>query len=368
MVVDTFRYYAGAPERLTGKTIPVPGGVDMTFHEPLGVVALITPWNFPLLDRLVEGGPGARRRQHRSCSSRPRSRPLTSLALGEIARRGGRAARGRAHVVAGPGSVCGQRLVEHPDVAKVAFTGSTEVRAPHPAGVAGNITRVSLELGGKSANIVFADADLEPLRRGDARSRVRQRRAGLLRPHRASSWSARRYDALRGAPRGAVDARSRWATPLDESTDDGPADLRGPAPDVARRTRATHDGGDRVAAAGAGRSRATTSRRRSVVPDVANDDRLAREEIFGPVACVIPFRDEAEAIRHRQRQRSTASSGRSGPATPRAVIRVARALDTGVDLGQLEHRSVRVAPRSAASSSRGSAVSSGWTRWSTTPS
>src|SRR3954449_4728257 len=159
MVVETFRYYAGAPERLTGKTIPVAGGVDMTFREPLGVVGLITPWNFPLTIASWKVAPALA--AGNTIVLKPAElTPLTAVELEKIALEAG-VPEGVLNVVAGPGSVCGQRLVEHPDVAKVAFTGSTEVGRRIAAGAAETIKRVTLELGGKSANIIFADADLE---------------------------------------------------------------------------------------------------------------------------------------------------------------------------------------------------------------
>ena len=169
MVVDTFRYYAGAPERLTGKTIPVAGGVDMTFREPLGVVGLITPWNFPLTIASWKVAPALA--AGNTVVLKPAElTPLTALELERIALEAG-LPEGVLNVVAGPGSVCGQRLVEHPDVAKVAFTGSTEVgRADRRRAPPGTIKRVTLELGGKSANVVFADADLEAGRRAAPRA------------------------------------------------------------------------------------------------------------------------------------------------------------------------------------------------------
>src|SRR6059058_653441 len=159
MVVETFRYYAGAPERLLGKTIPVAGGVDMTFREPLGVVGLIVPWNFPLLIASWKVAPALA--AGNTLVLKPAElTPLTALELERTALDAG-LPEGVLNVVAGPGSVCGSRLVEHPDVAKIAFTGSTEVGRGIAQGAAGTIKRVTLELGGKSANLVFADADLD---------------------------------------------------------------------------------------------------------------------------------------------------------------------------------------------------------------
>ena len=159
MVVETFRYYAGAPERLLGHTIPVAGGVDMTFREPLGVVGLIVPWNFPLVIASWKVAPALA--AGNTIVLKPAElTPLTALELERIALEAG-LPEGVLNVVAGPGSVCGRRLVEHPDVAKIAFTGSTEVGRTIARGAADTIKRVTLELGGKSANVVFADADLE---------------------------------------------------------------------------------------------------------------------------------------------------------------------------------------------------------------
>ena len=159
MVADVFHFYAGAVDKHGGETIPVAGGVDVTFREPLGVVGLIVPWNFPLAIASWKLGPAL------ACGNtvvlKPAElTPLTALRLGELALEAG-IPEGVLNVVVGPGSVVGRRLVEHPDVAKIGFTGSTEVGRGVMAGAAATIKRVTLELGGKSANVVFADADLE---------------------------------------------------------------------------------------------------------------------------------------------------------------------------------------------------------------
>src|SRR5947207_2418932 len=218
MVVETFRYYAGAPERLLGQTIPVAGGVDMTFREPLGVVGLIVPWNFPLTIASWKAAPALA--AGNTIVLKPAElTPLTALELERIALEAG-LPEGVVNVVAGPGSVCGQRLVEHPDVAKIAFTGSTEVGRRIAESAAGTIKRVTLELGGKSANVVFADADLEqaagaaPLavfgNAGQdccARSRILVERSAL----------DRFMDSLEEAVEGL-----RVGDPLDEETEMGP--------------------------------------------------------------------------------------------------------------------------------------------------
>ena len=151
----------------------------MTFREPLGVVGLIVPWNFPLVIASWKVAPALA--AGNTVVLKPAElTPLTALELERIALEAG-LPEGVLNVVAGPGSVCGRRLVEHPDVAKIAFTGSTEVGRGIADGAAATIKRVTLELGGKSANLVFADADLERGGRGGAAGRVRQRGPGLLR-------------------------------------------------------------------------------------------------------------------------------------------------------------------------------------------
>src|SRR3954453_8615874 len=159
MVADVFHFYAGAVDKKHGETIPVAGGVDMTFREPLGVVGLIVPWNFPLNISSWKLGPAL------ACGNtvvlKPAElTPLSAMRLGELALEAG-IPEGVINIVVGKGSVVGRRLVEHPDVAKIGFTGSTEVGRGVMEGAAATIKRVTLELGGKSANVVFADADLE---------------------------------------------------------------------------------------------------------------------------------------------------------------------------------------------------------------
>src|SRR6266702_4786461 len=156
---DVLRYYAAAPERLFGKQIPVPGGLNVTFKEPVGVVAVIVPWNFPMpilgwgvAPALAAGNPVIAKPAERT--------PLTAIRIGELALEAG-LPEGVFQVLPGKGSVVGQRLIDHPDVRKIVFTGSTEVGRQIMAGCANQVKRLTLELGGKSANIVFADADLE---------------------------------------------------------------------------------------------------------------------------------------------------------------------------------------------------------------
>ena len=222
MVVDTFRFYAGAVERTLGDTIPVAGGVAMTFREPLGVVALITPWNFPLTIASWKLAPCLA--AGNTVVLKPAElTPLTALEFERLALVAG-LPEGVVNVVAGPGSTCGARLVEHPDVAKVAFTGSTEVGRRIAEGAARTIKRVTLELGGKSPNLVFADADVQAAAAAApwavfgnagqdccARSRILVQESVLDDVHG------------RAARRGRGDPRRR---PARRGHADGPADLR----------------------------------------------------------------------------------------------------------------------------------------------
>jgi len=318
MVAHVFHFYAGAVDKYHGETIPVAGGVDMTFREPLGVVASIVPWNFPLNIASWKLGPAL------ACGNtvvlKPAElTPLSALRLAELALEAG-IPEGVVNVVVGPGSVAGQRLVEHPDVAKVGFTGSTDVGRRVMAGAAGTIKRVTLELGGKSANVVFADADLEraaaaaPYAVFDnagqdccARSRILVERSAYDR------FVSLLVDATRGV---------RVGDPSDEATEMGPLISASH-----RETVASFVDGEPLF--------------RGEVPDgpgywypctlveASNDDRIAREEVFGPVAAVIPFADEADAVRIA----NDTPYGLSGSIWTRdgaRALRVARALETGV--------------------------------------
>jgi acyl-CoA reductase-like NAD-dependent aldehyde dehydrogenase len=331
MVVDTFRYYAGAPERLTGRTIPVDGGVDMTFREPLGVIGLITPWNFPLTIASWKIAPALA--AGNTVVLKPAElTPLTAIELERLARDAG-LPEGVVNVVAGPGSVCGRRLVEHPDVAKIAFTGSTEVGRGIAAGAAETIKRVTLELGGKSANVIFADADLEAAAAAApiavfgnagqdccARSRILVERKAV----------DRFLELLEGAVKGV-----RVGDPLDENTEMGPvisADQR--------ETVSSYVDDERVAIRGSAPEGPGFWFPPTVLAPVANDDRAAAEEIFGPVACVIPFEDEADGIRLA----NETIYGLSGSVWTRdgaKALRAARAIETGV-LSINSNTSVRV--------------------------
>jgi acyl-CoA reductase-like NAD-dependent aldehyde dehydrogenase len=320
MVVDVFNYYAGAPERLLGNTIPVAGGVDMTFREPLGVVGLIVPWNFPIAITSWKVGPALA--AGNTIVLKPAAlTPLTAIELEKLALQAG-IPEGVLNVVVGAGRTVGERIVEHPDVAKIAFTGSTEVGRRIGALAAESIKRVTLELGGKSANIVFADADIEkaassaPLavfgNAGQdccARSRILVERPAVDRFMQAMERSVQ---AL------------RVGDPLDDKTEMGPlisADQRA-------KVSTYLEDGSHVAIRGHAPSGPGFWFAPTVLSPVLPSDRAAREEIFGPIVAVIPFKDEAEAIAIAN-DTIYGLSGSVWTSNAARAMRVARALETG---------------------------------------
>jgi betaine-aldehyde dehydrogenase len=331
-VIDTFRYYAGAPERLMGDTIPVAGGQAFTVREPLGVVGLIVPWNFPLTIAAWKLGPALA--AGNTVVLKPAElTPLTALRFEQLVLEAG-IVPGVVNVVAGLGPVAGARLVEHPDVAKIAFTGSTAVGRLIAQAAAATIKRVTLELGGKSANIVFADADLEKAAAAApwavfdnagqdccARSRilvqasVADRFLELMRPH------------VEGFKVG---------DPLDPDSDMGPlisakqrdrvASFVGADAPVAYRGNAPEGPGFWFAP--------------TVLCPVDANSPTVREEIFGPVVAVVPFHDEEEAVQIAN-DTIYGLSGSIWTTDGARALRVARAVDTGV-LSINSNSSVRV--------------------------
>jgi betaine-aldehyde dehydrogenase len=318
MVAQVFHFYAGAVDKHYGETIPVAGGVDITFREPLGVVGLIVPWNFPLNISSWKLGPAL------ACGNtvvlKPAElTPLSALRLAELILEAG-IPEGVVNVVVGPGRIVGQRLVEHPDVAKIGFTGSTEVGRGVMQGAAGTIKRVTLELGGKSANVVFADADLEsaaaaaPYAVFDnagqdccARSRILVERSA--------------YDRFADLLIEAT-GNLKVGDPSDEATEMGPLISA-----QHRETVASFVDGDPLFRGDAPNGRGFWYP--CTLVEASNDDRVAREEVFGPVAALIPFDDEEDAVKIAN-DTPYGLSGSIWTENGARALRVARALESGV--------------------------------------
>ena len=329
-VRDVLNYYAAAPERLFGRQVPVPGGVDITFHEPLGVVGVIVPWNFPM--PIAGWGFAPALAAGNTVVLKPAElTPLTALRLAELALEAG-LPDGVLTVIPGKGSVVGERFVTHPLVRKVCFTGSTDVGKRIMAGCADQVKRLTLELGGKSANIVFADADIAkaaataPYAVFDnagqdccARSRILVERSV--------------HDEFLGRLEAAVTAM-KVLDPADPDSEMGPL--------ISARQKDAVTGylaGVDVAFSGS----APESEGFWVPPTVVLADDPAmplwREEVFGPVAAVMPFDDEEEAVRLA----NDTEYGLSGSIFTRDLgraLRVSRAVESG-NLSVNSHSSVR---------------------------
>jgi len=329
MVADVFHFYSGAVDKHHGETIPVGGGIDMTFREPLGVVGLIVPWNFPLNIASWKLGPAL------ACGNtvvlKPAElTPLTAVRLGELALEAG-IPDGVVNVVVGPGRVVGQRLAEHPDVAKIGFTGSTEVGRGVMQAAAGTIKRVTLELGGKSANVVFADADLERAAAaapyavfGNAGQDCCARSRILIQRSAYDRFVSLLVDAT---------AAIRVGDPEDDATEMGPLISA-----AQRESVSSFVNGDVVFRGEAPEGKGFWFP--CTLVEASNEDRVAREEVFGPVAAVIPFEDEADAVRIAN-DTPYGLSGSIWTENGARALRVARALDTGV-LSINANTSVRV--------------------------
>ncbi|MFC6342200.1 aldehyde dehydrogenase family protein [Nocardioides hankookensis] len=329
-VRDCLNYYAGAPERLFGRQIPVAGGVDVTFHEPLGVVGIIVPWNFPM--PIAGWGFAPALAAGNTVVLKPAElTPHTAIHLGELALEAGLPADVLT-VIPGKGSVVGARFVTHELVRKVCFTGSTEVGKGIMRGCADQVKRVTLELGGKSANIVFDDADIAaaaasaPYAVFDnagqdccARSRILVERSAY------DEFLSRLEPAVLGM---------RVLDPSDESSEMGPL--------ISAQQKATVTGYlDEVSVSFAGSTPGGDGF--WVPPSVVTVDdpaaRIWREEVFGPVVAVMPFDDEADAVA-KANDTEYGLSGSIFSSDLGRGLRVARGVEAG-NLSVNSHSSVR---------------------------
>src|SRR4051794_1625476 len=329
-VRDVLNYYSATPERLFGRQIPVPGGIDVTFHEPLGVVGIIVPWNFPM--PIAAWGFAPALAAGNTVVLKPAElTPLTAVRLAELGRQAG-LAEGVFTVVPGEGPVVGQRFVTHPLVRKVCFTGSTAVGKQVLAGCAEQVKRCTLELGGKSANVIFADADLEraaataPYAVFDNAGQDCCARSRIL---VQESVQEEFLDRLQRAVQGMV-----VAEPAREDAEMGPL--------ISARQRDRVQGYlDEVEVAFAGSAPEGPGFwvPPSVVLATSTEQRIWREEVFGPVVAVLPFRDEAEAVQLAN-DSDYGLSGSIYTADLGRALRVSRAVQAG-NLSVNSHSSVR---------------------------
>jgi acyl-CoA reductase-like NAD-dependent aldehyde dehydrogenase len=319
-VRDVLNYYSAAPERLFGRQIPVPNGIDITFKEPLGVVGIIVPWNFPM--PIAGWGFGPALAAGNTVVLKPAElTPMTAIRLGELALLAG-IPEGVFNVIPGKGSVVGERFVTNPIVRKVVFTGSTSVGKQIMRGSADQVKRVTLELGGKSANIIFANADIEKAAAGApgavfdnagqdccARSRILIERSVYEKFMSHFEVAVKKFrvedPSLDTAEMGPLISAGQLARVKDYVPDSSQIAFQGSKPD------------------GAGYWFAPT-----VLTPKDENDRAYREEIFGPVVSVLPFDDEADAIRIA----NNSEYGLSGSIWSRDIgqaVRVSRAVEAG---------------------------------------
>jgi acyl-CoA reductase-like NAD-dependent aldehyde dehydrogenase len=331
-VANVLNYYAGAPERLFGKQIPVAGGVDITFKEPIGVVGIIVPWNFPM--PIASWGFAAALAAGNTVVLKPAElTPMTALRLAKLALEAG-IPEGVLNVIVGKGSVVGARFVSNPTVRKISFTGSTAVGKSIMAGCAEQVKRVTLELGGKSANVIFADSDIDRAAAAApgavfdnsgqdccARSRILVQKSAFDRFMEGFEKSVKAY---------------RVEDPNLDSSQMGPL--------ISKKQLETvqsflNDKDDAVAFTGSAPTGAGYWMAPTVLMPKSVNARTWQEEIFGPVVSVITFEDEAEAVKLA----NASDYGLSGSIWTNDLgraMRVSRAIESG-NLSVNSHSSVR---------------------------
>ena len=317
-VANVLNYYSASPERLFGRQIPVPNGIDITFKEPLGVVGVIVPWNFPM--PIASWGFAPALAAGNTVVLKPAEyTPLTAVRLSELALKAG-IPEGVFNVIVGKGSVVGNRFVTHPKVRKVVFTGSTEVGKQIMAGCADQVKRVTLELGGKSANIIFADSDIE---------RAAAAAPGAVFDNAGQDCCARSrllversvFDKFMAAFEASV-KKFKVADPSLANTDMGPLISKKQLDSVQSYLTET------VAFTGSAPSGAGFWMAPTVLLPKDTKSKSWNEEIFGPVVSVLPFDDEADAIR-KANDTEFGLSGSIWTNNSAKAIRVARAVESG---------------------------------------
>ncbi len=325
MAANCFEFYAGATSKIAGQTIPgAASGALLTFREPVGVCALIVPWNFPIAITSWKVAPALA--MGNTVLVKPAEQtPLTALRLGELAIEAG-VPEDVLSVVTGPGAVVGDALVRHPGVRKIGFTGSTEVGREVMRLAADGIKRVTLELGGKSANVIFDDCDFERAVASAVSSALGNAGQDCCARSRILVHGPI-YDRFTTA---LVDAfqKVRVGDPLDDATEMGPLITTSHRERVLRYIESGSADGATIACGGEAPTQAGAYLQPTVFLDATPEMRIVREEIFGPVVAVLPFRDEADAIA----MANDSVYGLSGSIWTREIgraMRVARAMQTG---------------------------------------
>ena len=325
LAANVFEYYAGATNKVGGQTIPAAApGVLLSFREPVGVCGIIVPWNFPVAITAWKSAPALA--MGNTVVLKPAEQtPLTALRLAELALEAG-FPRGVFNVVTGSGSQVGEAIIKHPLVRKVAFTGSTEVGMNVMRLAADDVKRVSLELGGKSANLIFDDADFD--RAVDSAASSALGNAGQDCCARSRIFVQRGIYATFSKALVKKFGELKVGDPLDEATEMGPLVTTAHRERVMRYVDSGKAEGATLACGGTTREGAGSYLAPTVFLDAKPEMSIVREEIFGPVVAVMPFDDENDAIA----MANNSLYGLSGSIWTRDIgraLRVARGVETG---------------------------------------